>query len=295
MTARPRSSVHADDAGEPAGDLLFRLGDRVRRAREGRGLPRRVVCDASGLSPRYLAALESGTGNISVARLHALAGALGVTLDELLADENSDAAQVARLFNRADSETRAQVMGLLGAEARAARVCLIGLRGAGKSTLGRAVAARLGAPFVELRLEVERVSGMPVGELIALSGPEALRRAEAEALRTVIGRHDRMILAVGGGFVTESETFETTLARCHTIWLRARAREHMDRVRGQGDSRPMAGNPRAMEELRTLLAAREPLYARAGATLDTANLSVTEATRALADLITTRGYLLKAS
>lgn len=269
--------------------LIRRVGDRVRHARERRGLPRRVLSEISGVSPRYLAQLEAGEGNISIALLQRVATALDHRIEWLIGEEDpwtSDALRVAHLFRSADAETRARVLDLLSPEPdasqRARRVCLIGLRGAGKSTLGAAAGTALGVPFVELNREIEEQSGMPVNEVLALYGQEGYRRLEAQAVSRIIATHDTLILAVAGGIVSEPETYQTLLAHFHTIWLRAAPADHMARVRAQGDTRPMAGNPEAMEQLKSILTSREALYERAEAQLDTSGKSVD---RALADLL----------
>ena len=154
---------------------------------------------------------------------------------------------------------------------RAQRVCLVGLRGAGKSTLGRRAAQALRIPFVELKSEIENRVGMPVSEIMALYGQDGYRGFEAEAIEAVIQQHERVILSVGGGIVAETETFTDLLSRFHTIWIRTSPAEHMERVRAQGDLRPMEGNPQAMDQLKALLGAREPLYGRAQAQVDTSN------------------------
>jgi XRE family aerobic/anaerobic benzoate catabolism transcriptional regulator len=278
--------------------LLQRVGDRVRRAREARGVPRRVLSEMSGVSPRYLAQLESGAGNISIGLLKRVSLALDLPLDRLVGEEDPWASEVLRaadLFSRANPSVRARAMAALEAQvpegARAERVCLIGLRGAGKSTLGRMVSADLDVPFVELNEEIAARGGMPVGEIMALYGNEGYRQLEAEALEAVTARHERLILAVGGGLVAETSTYDRLLERCHTIWIKAAPEEHMARVRAQGDLRPMAGNPEAMEQLKTILRAREILYERAHAQLDTSGAELEESARALKALIAHEGFL----
>lgn len=231
--------------------FLVRLGNNVRDARARAGLSRRSLSEASGVSERYLAQLESGQSNISILLLKRIAGTLGVTLPELLVPSAGPVASQ-----------------------RARRISLIGLRGAGKSTLGRLAAAALELPFVELNHEIERASGMPVTEVMALYGQEGYRRLEQQALETLTRTQDALVLAVAGGIVSESDTFAHLLHHTHAIWLSAQPEEHMARVRAQGDLRPMAGIPAAMEELRTILTSREALYARAQAQVDTSGRSV---------------------
>ena len=279
-------------------ELQHQVGLRVRSARERRGLSRRILSEMSGVSPRYLAQLEGGAGNISIGLLQRVAVALDHRIDWLIGPEDpwtSEVLRVAELFRGADRPTQQEVLNLLsrssGLGDRAQRICLVGLRGAGKSTLGRAVGARLDLPFVELNREIETVGGMPLDEIMALYGQEGYRKLEADALDRVIATHDRMILAVAGGIVAEPETFVRLLSRFHTVWVKASAQEHMERVRAQGDERPMAGNPEAMAQLRSILDSREALYAHADAQLDTSGRSVEMSIMDLTDLIAERGYL----
>jgi XRE family aerobic/anaerobic benzoate catabolism transcriptional regulator len=278
--------------------LQKHLGVKVRAARERKGLSRRVLSEISGVSPRYLAQLEAGEGNISVGLLQRVAIALDHRIDWLIGPEDpwtSEVLRMAELFRSADKQVQDSVMQQLAQgsapDGRAQRICLIGLRGAGKSTLGQAMSARLDLPFVELNREIETVGGMPLEEIMALYGQEGYRKLEADALDRVIATHDRMILAVAGGIVAEPDTYARLLDRFHTVWIRASAQEHMDRVRAQGDERPMAGNPEAMAQLRTILNSREALYARAGAQLDTSGQPLEASVEALSALIAESGLL----
>ena len=255
--------------------FLRGVGERVRAARGHRGLSRRALADASGVSQRYLAQLEGGDGNVSIALLNRIASALGRRTGWFLGEAgvlDDDDDDIGALFSRASEEQRQRVLEILrpGNDGQKAdRVALIGLRGAGKSTLGRRSAAVLGIPFVELNAEIETVSGMPVNELIALYGQEGYRRLERQVVERVAAEHARLVLAVAGGIVSEPETYAFLLAHFRTIWLRARPEEHMARVLKQGDTRPMAGNPKAMDDLRSILTSREALYARADRQVDT--------------------------
>jgi len=174
---------------------------------------------------------------------------------------------------------------------RARRVCLIGLRGAGKSTLGAMAAQVLHVPFLELNIEIEDHAGMPVSEVVALYGTDGYRQLESQALSRIVATHDSLILAVAGGVVAEPDTFKTLLAHFHTIWIKASPEEHMNRVRSQGDTRPMAGNPEAMEQLRAILRSREPLYGRAQAELDTSGQALQASADDLVKLIRAEGFL----
>lgn len=278
--------------------LLTRVGDRVRHARERKGIPRRVLSEMSGVSPRYLAQLEGGEGNISIGLLQRVAEALGLRMEWLVGADDpwkTDALRFAALFRAADGPTRDAVLRLLQNEPdrsqRASRLCLVGLRGAGKSTLGRLLGAALEVPFVELNREIARIGGMAVDEIMALYGQEGYRKLESDALDQVIATHDRMILAVAGGIVAEPETYNRLLMRFHTVWLKASPEEHMARVRAQGDERPMAGQLEAMAQLRTILRSREMLYARAHAEVDTSGRSLDDSLSDLQALVAREGFL----
>ncbi|MEL7098014.1 MAG: helix-turn-helix transcriptional regulator [Pseudomonadota bacterium] len=269
------------EAVSDAAALLARVAERVRVARAARALPRRALAELSGVSPRYLAQLEAGEGNISIALLNRVAGALGLPIEALIAERPplpADAARVAQLFQVAPPEVKGRVRALLAPQTtnalRAQRICLIGLRGAGKSTLGAAAAQALNLPFIELNKQIEARTGMPLSEVMALYGPDGYRNLEAELLDEVIAENERIIMAVGGGIVGAPDTYARLLQRCHTIWIRTSPGEHMTRVRAQGDMRPMAGNPAAMDQLKALLQARSPMYERASAQVDTAGKPV---------------------
>ncbi len=252
-------------------------------------MSRRRLAEVSGVSQRHLAQLEAGAGNISIILLKRVAEALNARMADLIGDGRSDEADgFAALFRAASADQRRRALAALrqdGADSgRARRIALIGLRGAGKSTLGRLSADALGAPFVELNAEIAKTSGMPVAEVMALYGQEGYRRLERQALEHIAATYDRAVLAVAGGVVSEAETFEYLLSRFHTIWLKAKPEEHMARVRAQGDMRPMAGNPAAMDELKAILVSREALYARAQVEVDTSGRTVEET---LADVLRT--------
>lgn len=279
-------------------DLLSQVGDRVRKARERKGIPRRVLSEMSGVSPRYLAQLEAGDGNISIGLLKRVAIALDHRIEWLVGEEdpwNSEALRVADLYRSADRPAQEAALNALspqtGTAQRESRICLIGLRGAGKSTLGRSAAAKLNVPFLELNNEIELHGGMPVPEIMALYGQEGYRTLETDALDRVVANYDRVILAAAGGVVAEPATFNKLLKNFHTIWLKAGPQEHMDRVRAQGDERPMAGNPEAMEQLKSILTSREALYERAHARLDTSGASEDASLTQLLSLIAEREFL----
>ncbi len=278
--------------------LMRRVGERVRGARERKGIPRRVLSDISGVSPRYLAQLEAGEGNISIGLLQRVAIALDHRIEWFIGEEDpwtSEPLRMAEMFRSATAEVQQAVLNVLAPESRetmrARRICLLGLRGAGKSTLGRETSAVLGVPFVELNREIEDQSGMPVEEVMALYGQEGYRKLEAQALGRVVATHEEVILAVAGGIVAEPETFASLLANFHTIWIKTSAQEHMSRVRAQGDERPMAGNPEAMDQLKSILTSREALYKQAEAELDTARRTVAQSRDDLIGLIRSRRFL----
>lgn len=276
-----RESV-SDDAGASA--FLLRLGDRVKELRARRGMTRRILARDSGVSERYLAQLESGAGNISIVLLRALARALDVPLDSIVREGPEAALEIAEvnalLGRLAPSEViearniLAARFGAPGAGLRLGRIALIGLRGAGKSTLGKRLAAQREVPFIELDREVEAASGMTLSEIFDLYGQAGFRRLERQALDRILGTTPRFVVAAGGSIVSQPDTFAELLLGCFTVWIRARPAEHMQRVIAQGDLRPMADNAEAMADLERILAGREALYSKADATVDTAGRSV---------------------
>ena len=220
---------------------LARLGERVRAWRNEHGMTRKALAAASGVSERYLAQLEAGQGNISVLLLRRVARAMGVAVERLVTEE----------------------------ETHGGRIALIGLRGAGKSTLGEKLAQALGVPFVELDREVEKEAGTSLGEVFAMYGQDAFRRFERRALERVLNQNERAVIATGGSLVTDPSTYELLLTRCFCVWLKASPEEHMARVMAQGDMRPFKGRSAALDEIRKLLADRDRLYARAALTVET--------------------------
>ena len=294
--------TQVDTDGHAVDDLasfITKVGERVRDARARKGISRRVLSELSGVSQRYLAQLESGSGNISIALLRKVANALDHRIEWFVGDEDpwtSETALVTDLYRMATAEQRRKVMDVLDCEnpqlRRAQRVALIGLRGAGKSTLGKLVGEAHNVPFLELNQEIESASGMPVSELIAFYGQEGYRKLEQQSLERIVEVHDNVILAVAGGIVAEPETYAFLLRHYHTIWLRAKPEEHLQRVRAQGDERPMAGNPAALEELRTILTSREALYAKAQAEVNTSGKSIDETAQQVFEAISNNGFLV---
>jgi XRE family aerobic/anaerobic benzoate catabolism transcriptional regulator len=236
-------------AGNDRTALFAELGRRVRARREAAGLSQRALADRADLSLRFLADVEAGHGNISIGRLADLADALMVPLSTLVAGEE-------------DASSQERVLALLG------------LRGAGKSTVGRALAAQLGRDFIELDEAIERRAGLRLAEIFEIHGEAYYRRIEREVLRELLASGRALVIAAGGGLVTDAESWGLLRRGAHTIWLRARPEDHWSRVIAQGDARPMADRPRAMAELRAILDARAPLYAQAERTIDTADRDV---------------------
>lgn len=274
------------------------VGERVRMARARKGISRKALSESSGVSPRYLAQLEGGDGNISIALLKRIAKALDHRIEWLVGDDDpwsSETVRMASLFRVASGDQKKRVLEILDPDVstlqRARRVALIGLRGAGKSTLGRMAATALGIAFVELNADIESSTGIAVNELMALYGQEGYRRLERQAIERVVATHNEVILAVAGGIVSEPDTFSYLLRHFHTVWLKAKPEEHMARVRAQGDMRPMAGNPAAMDELKTILTSRESLYARSEAQIDTSGKSLERSQADLLSLIEQEGFL----
>ena len=273
--------------------FLEQLGQRVRTMRALRGMSRKVLAKVSGISERYIAQLESGKGNVSIVLLRRVSNAMGLHLEDLIpsTDPAPDWSVIRDLLRKATPGQIAQAKDVLAGNGRTAHrnalcgIALIGLRGAGKSTLGRILAKKIGWHFVELNKEIEAQNGLSVAEIIALYGQEGFRRLEQTALNRLLARKEQMVLATGGGIVSEPLSFDLVLSSFYTVWLKAEPEEHMARVRGQGDLRPMADDRSAMAELRNILTSREPLYARANAVVDTAGLSVDAAAVRLIDTV----------
>ena len=248
------------------------LGERVRGERARRGMSRKLLAKHAGISERYVTQLESGKGNVSIVLLEQIAGALGLPLARLFEDDQTPADFLARLSPAQLAEAYASLATLFAGDnsvARPHRVALVGLRGAGKTTLGRTLAEELQVPFFELDREIERLSGVSLGQVLELYGQQAYRRYELLALQELLRAHPAFVVATGGSIVAEPATYELLLRSCSTVWVRTKPEEHMARVIAQGDQRPMADSSQAMDDLRRILQEREPLYARADLTVDT--------------------------
>jgi XRE family aerobic/anaerobic benzoate catabolism transcriptional regulator len=296
IAPRMNAGIMTTEQPDPETGFLEQLGQRVRTMRALRGMSRKVLAKVSGISERYIAQLESGKGNVSIVLLRRVSNAMAAHLEDLIpSGEPAPEWPVIRdLVRKATPNQIAHAKDILSGQGNGAStqrqmafagIALIGLRGAGKSTLGKLLAKKIGWSFVELNKEIERQNGLSVAEIIALYGQEGFRRMEQAALGQLLARKELMVLATGGGIVSEPLTFDLILSSFYTIWLKAEPEEHMARVRRQGDLRPMADDRSAMAELRTILLSREPLYARASAVVDTAGLSVDSAAARLIDTV----------
>jgi len=272
------------DSPDAESRFLEQLGQRVRTMRALRGMSRKVLAKVSGISERYIAQLESGKGNVSIVLLRRVSDAMGAHLEDLLpsADPTPDWQMFRDLLRKATPAQIAQAKDLLaGGSASAPRrapfcgIALIGLRGAGKSTLGSQLAAERGVPFIELDREIEREAGTSMNEILLLHGQAGYRRYERRALFRIAEDHPAgVVMTTGGSIVSERETFDLLQSRFYCVWLKASPEEHMARVVAQGDMRPFdatrGATSEAMEDLRRILSSREALYARADAVVDTA-------------------------
>ena len=260
--------------------FLTTLGERVRTLRARRGLTRRAVAQAAQVSERHLANLESGTGNASILILLQVAQALQCSIFELLGDVTTSSPEwllIRELLGtRNEAELRrvrlqiGEMFGSHGDEkARGNRIALVGLRGAGKSTLGQRLANDLGFPFIELSRDIEKFAGCSISEIHNLYGTNAYRRYERRALEEAIQIYPEVVIATPGGLVSDAATFNEVLTHCFTVWLQAKPEDHLGRVAAQGDMRPMAGSPEALEDLKRILEGRSAFYAKADLTFDT--------------------------
>jgi XRE family aerobic/anaerobic benzoate catabolism transcriptional regulator len=289
--------VDVDDIKDP---FLAALGERTRALRARRGLTRKGLAKAADVSERHLANVEMGVGNASVLFLRQLAQALNCSLAELVGDETASSPEWLMIRELLHGRTEAELLQARGAlasmfgaptnqAARRERIALIGLRGAGKSTLGRALAEGWRVPFVELNRSIEALAGCTLPEIHSLYGPAAYRRYERRAMEETIQRCPRAVIATPGGIVSDPASFNLLLANCYTVWVRATPEEHMGRVLAQGDTRPMAGNSgnaEAMNDLRRILESRAAFYSKADAVFDTSGMGPEEAVAALREQLT---------
>ena len=287
----------APDSAAPEGsgdaEYLRALGERVRETRVRRGMTRKLLARDSGVSERYLAQLETGQGNISILLLRQIAKALDTPVDALVLEGAAppvDLVHIMEFLRRLPSADLTQARGVLiqhfgdvDQDARRGRIALIGLRGAGKSTIGRMLGHHLDAPFVELDRLIEEESGLPLSAIFDLYGQSGFRRLERRCLDHVIERYPRFVLATGGSLVSEPATFERLLTMCFTVWLRATPEDHMLRVIAQGDTRPMRDSRESMADLKRILEVRGPLYAKADVTIDTSGANAEQSLRTLVE------------
>jgi XRE family aerobic/anaerobic benzoate catabolism transcriptional regulator len=291
MGARePRSSGVPAGANSGDAEFLARLGERVRAARMRRGLSRKALARGSSVSERYLAELEAGRGNISILLLRQVGATLAVPAVELLRESDTPPVELEliqeflqRLPRQRLARVRAQLLREYGGhpEERSGRIALLGLRGAGKSTLGSALAGALDVPFIELDREIEREAGTSLSEIFLMYGQSGYRRYEYRCLERILQSRSRCVIATGGSIVSEPATYDLLLSSCLNVWLKAEPAEHMARVIAQGDMRPMAGNAQAMDDLKRILDARAVLYGQADVIVDTAGRSVKQSLKDL--------------
>lgn len=283
------AAAPAEDAKNP---FLVALGDRVRNLRAQRGLTRKAVATAADVSERHLANLEYGTGNASILVLQQVATALHCSLAELLGDVTTRSPEwllIRELLeHRSEPDLRrarlalSELLSGAGKDtARHRRIALVGLRGAGKSTLGPLLARHLDVPFIELSREIETLAGCSVREIHDLYGTTAYRRYERRALEEAVQIHSEVVIATPGGIVSDPATFNELLAHCTTVWLRAAPEEHMGRVLAQGDMRPMAASKEAMDDLKRILDGRAAFYSKADITIDTSGQTPDQSLQAL--------------
>jgi XRE family aerobic/anaerobic benzoate catabolism transcriptional regulator len=302
MAAKPKAKSKVTervtaDARDDAADAAFAaaVGRLVRMGRAKRGMTRRQLAQGSGASERYLAQIEGGQGNPSVIILRSIADALDVPVNELLPHGGGRGAALDTVLDAlgrlppselpAIAELIEKRAAATSVSDRARRIALVGLRGAGKSTLGRRLAAELSVPFIELDRIVERDYGASIPDLIEMAGLATFRRVERACLERVIAEHEAAVIAAAGGIVSNPESYALLLRRTHTVWVKARPDEHMSRVMQQGDFRPMAQNREAMADLVAILDARRTDYARAQAELDTSGDTVEQSFTKLAEMV----------
>jgi XRE family aerobic/anaerobic benzoate catabolism transcriptional regulator len=293
----PRDPVpHEPGAAEPPRHpFLAELGEQIRAQRARRGMTRKALSAAAQVSERHLANLEHGTGNASVLVLLQVAQALGCPIGALVGDPTTHSPEwlmIRQLLEGCDEaalrRVRESISSLLGTGAgpgRSARIALIGLRGAGKTTLGRMLAEDLDIPFVELSREIEKFAGCSVNEIQSLYGQNAYRRYERRAIEETLRIYPEAVIATPGGVIADPGSFNLLLSRCTTVWLQADPEDHMRRVAAQGDLRPMAGNPEAMADLQSILASRAAFYSKAELHLNTSAAPLEQTFLALRTLV----------
>lgn len=293
LTAPSDAPLQEEDAKNP---LLVALGERVRNLRARRGLTRKAVAQAADVSERHLANLEYGIGNASILVLQQVSSALQCSLAELVGDVTTTSPEwllIRELLeHRSEADLRRARIALgellgtaAGDPARHRRIALVGLRGAGKSTLGQMLADDLDVPFIELSREIEKIAGCSVREIHDLYGTNAYRRYERRALEEAVQIYSEVVIATPGGIVSDPATFNQLLAHCTTVWLQAAPEEHMGRVAAQGDTRPMAASKEAMDDLRRILSGRAAFYSKADLSVDTTGHGLAESFHLLRDTV----------
>lgn len=293
LTAPSDAPLQEEDAKNP---LLVALGERVRNLRARRGLTRKAVAQAADVSERHLANLEYGIGNASILVLQQVSSALQCSLAELVGDVTTTSPEwllIRELLeHRSEADLRRARIALgellgtaAGDPARHRRIALVGLRGAGKSTLGQMLADDLDVPFIELSREIEKIAGCSVREIHDLYGTNAYRRYERRALEEAVQIYSEVVIATPGGIVSDPATFNQLLAHCTTVWLQAAPEEHMGRVAAQGDTRPMAASKEAMDDLRRILSGRAAFYSKADLSVDTTGHDLAESFNLLRDTV----------
>jgi XRE family aerobic/anaerobic benzoate catabolism transcriptional regulator len=293
-THHPLGATPASGSPSVDAEFLSAVGKIVRAARDRKGISRRQLADEAEISLRHLAQLEMGEGNISIVLLRRITNALNIPLREIFADETEPQPEKRFIQNLLEQlpdhrmkDVAQKLMREFGEEVklRWSRLALIGLRGAGKSTLGAKIAREFRAPFIELDSEIEKDAGMRLAEIFSLYGQSGYRRFEKRTLERVLQQFERVIISVGGGVVSEKENYDYLLKNCFTIWIKAQPEEHMARVIAQGDFRAMENNNEAMEDLRRILESREPLYQNADGVVDTSGETVEQSFAKMKEVI----------
>jgi XRE family aerobic/anaerobic benzoate catabolism transcriptional regulator len=295
-----KQAVPGEDADDQhPNPFLLALGLRVRTLRDRSGTTRKTLSQEAGVSERHLANLEYGSGNVSVLVLEQVAEALDCSFAELIGDFTTASPEwlmIRSLLENCDEQilykARLAIGEIIGSpgetQSTSSRIALIGLRGAGKSTLGKMLAGKLQMPFVELSREIEKFAGCSIAEIQDMYGANAYRRYERQALQQAIQSHHTVVIATPGGMVSDPANFDLLLSNCQSVWLQANPADHMQRVIEQGDFRPMAGNSEAMADLKGILTAREPFYSRAQFRLDTSQQSLDDTFALLSNLLKPR-------
>ncbi len=289
MTSKPLENSSTPRLPDDSDAYLHALGEHIRDLRVRRGMTRAILARDSGVSLRYLAQLEGGEGNISILRLRQVAQAMAMPLEEVIRVGPEQAAELTLLgqfLARLSPAQLVEARSLLGSafeqKNRRNRIALVGLRGAGKSSLGKRLAAQRNVPFIELADVIEQTAGVPLSEVFSLYGQSAYRRYERRSLEWLVETHDSFVLSTGGSISTEPATFDELLTSCYTVWLRASPSDHMARVVAQGDQRPMGDDREAMQDLERILIGREPMYRKADAIVNTSGLDIEQS---LAELL----------